>query len=257
MVYGSIKWILENIMTIKSETLRTLPLFSGLDRSGNAHLLENSRLQNCERGTFLFMHGDTIKNFYVVCRGTVQIFRETPDGHAITSDLLIAGDSLNADEIITRQTTHNKNARAVDDVQLLVIPVSWMSANLINFGHMASHLMATLSDRLHNAQIEAEHQSNMSATQIVACYLQRLCILFDFDHQHFELPYSKTLIASRLHIELETFSRTLKNLRNEGVEVHGSHVSFTDIDKTGHFVCDHCSLSEDCPAHLALHKKVA
>lgn len=70
----------------------------------------------------------------------------------------------------------------------------------------------------------------MSVTQIVACYLQRL------------------------RIELETFLRTLKNLKNEGIEVNDTHVSFTNIRKTGHFVCDKCSLSEDCPAHLSLHK---
>ncbi|NCT41283.1 MAG: Crp/Fnr family transcriptional regulator [Alphaproteobacteria bacterium] len=241
-------------MTIKSETLLTLPLFSGLTPEENTRLLANSRMRNCEGGAFLFMHGDTIVNFYVVCRGIVQIFRATPDGHEVTSDLLIAGDSLNADEIITKQDTHNKNARAVDDVLLLEIPTSWMLENLSNFDHMASHLMATLSDRLHSAQIEAEHQSTMSATQIVACYLQRLCILYGFDPDGFELPYSKTLIASRLRIELETFSRALKNLRDEGIEVDGTHVSFTDTQKTSDFVCDQCSLSEECPAHIELHK---
>lgn len=95
-------------MVVKSEILKTLPMLSGLTTDENALLLANSRMRNCERGTFLFMHGDTITNFYVVCRGTVQIFRETPDGHEVTSDLLIAGDSLNADEIITKQVTHNK-----------------------------------------------------------------------------------------------------------------------------------------------------
>jgi CRP-like cAMP-binding protein len=244
-------------MTIKSEALRTLPLFSGLTQQENTRLLANSSMRKCERGTFLFMHGDVITNFYVVCRGIVQIFRSTPDGHEVTSDLLIAGYSLNADEIITKQTMHNKNARAVDDALLLAIPVSWMQENLNNIDHMAAYLMASLSDRLHSAQIEAEHQSTMSATQIVACYLQRLCMLYGFDPAGFELPYSKTLIASRLRIELETFSRALKNLREEGIEVNGTHVIFKDTQKTGHFVCDQCSLSEDCPAHLSLHIKAA
>lgn len=244
-------------MTIKSEMLRTLPLFSGLKTHESEFLLENSRLRDCERGTFLFMYGDTITNFYVICRGSVQIFRETPDGHEVTSDLLIAGDSLNADEIITTKITHTVNARAVDDAQLLEIPILWMRENLSHFDHIAAYLMTSLSDRLHSAQIEAEHQSTMSATQIVACYLQRLCVLYGFDPYGFELPYSKTLIASRLRIELETFSRTLKNLRDEGIEVDGSHVSFIDSSKISHFVCEQCSLSEDCPAHLELHKKSA
>jgi hypothetical protein len=114
--------------------------------------------------------------------------------------------------------------------------------------------MAAISDRLHSAQIEAEHQSTMSATQIVACFLQRLCVLYELDPSGFELPYSKTLIASRLRMELATFSRTLKKLKEEGINVERTHVVFTDKQKTRRFVCDECSLSEDCTAHIKLHK---
>jgi hypothetical protein len=85
-----------------------------------------------------------------------------------------------------------------------------------------------------------------SPAQIVACYLQRLCLVNGLNPNKFELPYSKTLISSRLRIELETLSRTLKSLRNEGIEVNGTSVSFTDKQKIGRFVCNHCSLSEDC-----------
>lgn len=239
---------------ILTSILKTLPLFSGLTEEESLLVKQNSRLRHCEHGEFLFMHGEPITHFYVINQGTVQIFRETPDGHEVTSDMLIAGDSINANEIMTKEPLHTMNARAVDDVMLLEIPVSWIKENLNDFDHMSSHLMAGLSDRLHSAQIEAEHQSTMSATQIVACFLQRLCMLYDFDPKGFELPYSKTLIASRLRMELSTFSRTLKRLKEEGICVEGTHVTFTDKQKTSQFVCEECSLSEDCPAHISLHK---
>lgn len=244
-------------MLIEPATLKALPLFSVLTTEEIANITQNSRVRHCDRGQFLFRHGEPITHFYVICRGTVQIFRETPDGHEITSDMLIAGDAINAQEIITQESLHLLNARAVDNVMLLEIPVSWMKAHLNSFDHMSSHLMAALSDRLHSAQIEAEHQSTMTATQIVACFLQRLCVLYDFNPKRFELPYSKTLIASRLRMELATFSRTLKRLKQEGITVEGTHVTFTDKQKTGRFVCDVCSLSEDCPAHSRLHKTTA
>ncbi len=65
--------------------------------------------------------------------------------------------------------------------------------------------------------------------------------------------YSKTLIASKLRMELATFSRTLKKLIQEGIEIQGSHVSFTDSQKTNDFVCSQCSLFEECSARLFLH----
>lgn len=240
-------------MLLEPSTLKALPLFSGLTQEESAIIIESSRLCGCERGKFLFMHGEMITHFYVICRGTMQIFRETPDGHEVTSDMLIAGDVINANEIISDTTFHTMNARAVDDTVLLEIPVSWMKKHLNDFDSISAHLIAGLSDRLHGAQIEAEHQSTMSATQIVACFLQRLCMLYGFDPGSFELPYSKTLIASRLRMELATFSRTLRRLKEEGITVEGTHVMFTDKKKMGHFVCDECSLSDDCSTHTQLH----
>lgn len=235
-------------MLTELSTLRALPLFSTLSQEEISRISQNSCLRHCERGQFLFMHGQPITNFYAVCRGTIQIFRETPDGHEVTSDMLIAGDPINANEIMTQQSLHNMNARAVDNVLLCEISIAWIKKHLNDFDHISLYLMAGLSDRLHSAQIEAEHQATMSATQIVACFLKRLCVLYDFNPDGFELPYSKTLIASRLRMELATFSRTLKNLKDQGVYVTGTHVRFVDKQKVSHFVCDACSLSEECPA---------
>ncbi|MFT6084669.1 MAG: CRP-like cAMP-binding protein [Alphaproteobacteria bacterium] len=237
-------------MLIELSTLRALPLFSALSQTESLLIRQNGRLGHCNQMQFLFMHGEEITHFYVICRGTIQIFRETPDGHEVTSNMLIAGDVINANEIMTQESYHNMNARAVDNAILLKIPINWIKAHLNDFEYMSTRLLAGLSDRLHNAQIEAEHQSTMSATQIVACFLQRLCLAYNFNPEGFELPYSKTLIASRLHMELATFSRTLKKLKDEGICVTGTHVSFIDKQKISHFVCDACSLSEECPARI-------
>jgi len=43
------------------------------------------------------------------------------------------------------------------------------------------------------------------------------------------LPYEKALIASRLGMQPESFSRALKRLKPIGVEVRGDDVTITDI----------------------------
>ena len=106
------------------------------------------------------------------------------------------------------------------------------------------------------AEVEAEHQATMSAAQLVACFLQRLCVLYDYDPKGFDLPYSKTLIASRLGMELETFSRTVAKLKDHGIAVKGTHVSITDLKRIEEYVCGFCSVSEDCTAHQAMEKKM-
>ncbi len=243
-------------MTVAVETLRALPLFSNLSKEEGALLIRNSRIGQCKRGKFLFMHGDVITHFYVVCRGSVQVFRETPDGHEVTSNILIAGDSINADEIVSGQHTHMANARAVDDVSVLEIPVAWLRTHLKDFGNLSAHLLTELADRLRSAEMEAEHLTTMSAAQMVACYLQKICVLYNFDPHGFELPYTKTLIASRLRMELETFSRTLQKLKDQGIIVTGTHVSFTNVRQAEKFSCDDCSIAEECPTHRILHAKL-
>lgn len=243
-------------MTIALDTLRALPLFSDLSRDDGALLVRNSRIVSCKRGQHLYMHGDRIAYFYVICRGAMQIFRGTPGGHEVTSNILIAGDALNAEEVIARRSAHTMNARAVDDCSLLEIPISWMREHLRNFDHIAEKLLASLSDRLHSVELEAEQLTTMSAAQMVACYLQKLCVLYNFDPDGFELPYTKSLIASRLRIEKETFSRSLQTLRGHGITVTGTHVSIRDMRRAGNFACGECSVAEECATHLVLHEKL-
>ena len=229
-----------------SRIVQTLPLFSELTSGEITEVERQSALTRRERGEYLFLHGDDISKFFVVCRGTMQIFRETPDGHEITSDILIAGDCINADEIIGRQSTHMTNARVVDDGLILEVSIEWMRQHLRDFDSLAPRLLQSLSERLHSAQKEAEHRSTLSASQIVACYLQGLCVLHDLNPAGFKLPYSKTLIASRLRMELATFSRTLQKLRSRGIVVDGNTVAFTNLTRAGEFVCDDCSISSTC-----------
>ena len=243
-------------MTITLDTLRALPLFSDLSQDDGAVLVRNSRIISCNRGQFLFMHGDKITHFYVICRGAMHIFRTTPGGQDVTNNILIAGDSINADEVVARQSIHTMNARAADDCSLLEIPISWMREHLKDFDHIAEKLLASIADRLHSAQVDVEHLTTMSAAQMVACYLQKLCVLYNFDPHGFELPYTKALIASRLHIEKETFSRTLQTLRDQGIMVDGAHVSIKDMRKADNFVCGECSVAEECGTHRALHEKL-
>jgi len=243
-------------MATVQELIKALPLFSDLRAEDAAVLLRNSRVLGCKRGQFVFMHGDTITHFYMICTGTIQVFRETPDGHEITNDILIAGDTLNSDEVVARHSAHMVNARAVEDSTLLEIPVAWMRGHLKDFDHLAEKILASIADRLHNVQMEAEQLSTMSATQMVACYLQKLCVLYDFDPHGFDLPYTKTLIASRLRIEKETFSRALLSLRDLGIMVSGKHVSIRDMRKADDFACGECSIAGECGTHRILHEKM-
>lgn len=232
--------------------VRVLPLFAGLSEQEKDGLIQAGKVRRLASGQNLFTFGDPVRDFTVICDGAVQLFRETPDGHEMTAEVLIAGDTIGETEILQSQPTHQFNAIAVKETAVIEFPVSWLKDNAKRHSILALNLLAALARRAQTATVEAEHKSTMSAAQQIACFLERLCILHDFDPHGFDLPYSKTLIASRLGMELETFSRALAKIRSHGITIEGSRVAFKDIRKMEEFVCGNCSIAGSCGEHETL-----
>jgi CRP-like cAMP-binding protein len=243
--------------SVSPDIIKGLPLFSGLTEQDKDTLLKAGRLHRFTRGEHLFMHGDPIKHFYIVCRGTVQLFRENPDGHEKTTDVRIAGQTIAKAEIFEAVRVHQVNAVAVEDSVVMEFPMAWLKESARKYSAFALNLLSAISKHAREMEVEAEHQATMSAPQLVACFLQRVCILHDFNPCGFELPYSKTLIASRLGMELETFSRTLSKLKEHGITVEGTRVTIHDLGGIDRYVCAHCSVAEDCQTHQILGDKAA
>lgn len=241
---------------ISPELVRAMPLFSGLTDKDRDSLLKGGRIRHCERGETLFYHGDPVTHFYVVVSGTIQLYRENPDGKEKTIDVLKSGQTMCESEIMDSCRAHRAGAIAVEETAVMEFPVAWLKEAAKQHSAFALNLLSLIAQHAHMAEVEAEHQATMSAAQLVACFMQRLCVLYDFDPKGFDLPYSKTLIASRLGMELETFSRTLARLKDQGIVVNGTHVAFTDLARIEQYVCGFCSISEDCATHQAMEKRI-
>ena len=244
-------------MSIPHDFLKTLPLFADFTGQEVALLETKCRLRTYEEKQILFAQGDAITSLYVICQGTLQVFRDTQTGHEVTTDILIGGDLLGADAMINDVETQASYAKAVDKTILVDIPAPWVRQSLKNFNGLGEHLLEYVSKRLHQAQTEMEQRITMTAPQLIACYLQRLCFLYDFDPKGFDLPSKKTLIASRLGMALETFSRALEKLSEHGIIVSGNHVSIHSHEKAAKFSCSECSANDVCENHHALKKKTA
>lgn len=237
-----------------SKLIKSFALFSEFSEREIQQIAANASWRKCPRGHLLYAQGDHILHFHLVISGMLQLFRETPCGRELTSVIPITGDTLCATQIASSSLLQPVNARALEDTTLISIPMPWVREHLIKHSHFSSKILMHVSDHLSASQIEKEQQATMNASQIVACYLQHLCVLHRFNPKDFVLPYKKTLIASRLNMQQETFSRALKRLYEYGIKVIGKRVSFTDLAITQDFVCGSCSVSEDCHARKQIQK---
>jgi CRP/FNR family transcriptional regulator, dissimilatory nitrate respiration regulator len=242
--------------TIAPATIQTMPVFAGLTEQDRNALIKGGRIRQCPKGQMLFSHGDPVTHFYLILSGTFQLFRANADGQEKTVEVLKTGQTMCEGEILDSCRAHRVNAVAVEDSAIMEFPVGWLRDTAKQHSAFALNLLSLISNQAHMAEVEAEHQATMSAAQLVACFLQRLCVLYGFDPKGFELPYSKTLIASRLGMELETFSRTLNKLKEHGITVDGSKVMITDLERIEEYVCNFCSIASDCTTHQAMEKRM-
>ncbi len=236
------------------QTVQDLPLFTDLSDADCERILGAGTLRSLAKGEQLFMHGEMPHAFYVLVEGAVRQFRETPDGKEITVGLAVKGDLIGATHLFESTTAFQWSAAAAEPSLLFVYDMAWFKREIASHNTLSLNLLAALSKQTHLAMVDAEHLVTLTAPQRIACFLLRLCALYGFDPRHFELPYSKTTIASKLGMELETFSRSLKKLQAAGISVHGSQVQVSDLHMLECFACGHCSISEDCATITKLHE---
>lgn len=136
---------------------------------------------------------------------------------------------------------------------MLVFTTLWL-LKIAQHPAFALNILSAISEYAHIVELEAEQRSTMNAAQRLGCFLMRLCVMHGLHPAGFELPYSKALIASRLGMKPETFSRTLGALDEHGISVTDATVSFKNIPATEAFICAYCSKMGECTAHRTLSK---
>lgn len=208
------------------EILRRVPLFAGLDESRLGDLLRDASIRDHPKGQLLFQQGDTADRFYVVLGGWVKIFRLTPDGDEAVMALFARGESF-AEAAMFMGGQFPASAEVVEQARLLRVESRPFKNRLHAEPEIAVAMLASVSLRMHYLVGQIEQLQVRSGTQRVADFLLKLCSAEDGPTE-IALPYDKSLIASRLGMKPESFSRALARLRDLGVRTERSRVSIAD-----------------------------
>jgi len=205
---------------------KNIPLFSGLTTQEKDQLLKSASVYTYGDKKCIYRQEDAVKYIYIVCSGIVQECRQTSDGRELTVNIYSVGDVFCKTSPFAQDGVHTTNAITVGEADILELPIGIFKESLVKYGALTTQFFADLAQFAHQKQIEVEQQATMTATEIVACFLRKTCKVYGLDPNGFKLPFKKSLIASRLGMELETLSRTLPKLQEHGIFVKGSHVSF-------------------------------
>jgi CRP-like cAMP-binding protein len=219
---------------IKSQAfLNNLPLFRELESEEIDRIAAGTHEIRVKRGDMLFQKGDPCRGFHIVVYGQVKLMFITPNGDEKVIEIVGPGQSF-GEAIMFLEKPYLVSSQALVDTMLLHVAKEVVFNEIEQDTRFVRRVIAGLSRRLHQLVSDVESYSLRSATQRVIGYLLRT----DPDDEDgsvdslVRLPASKTVIASRLNITPEHFSRVLHELTEAGlIKVDGRLVSILNAEQ--------------------------
>ncbi len=220
----------------KREAIETLPanvpLFAQLDHKALARLTKSAVEISAPRGTTLFSTGDACNGLHAVISGRVKLALPAPGQSEKVIALLSAGSTLGAAAMFL-QEPHGLSAETLSDTKLVHIPRASVLACVTRDSQFACQMIVALSRRQRELIAEIESSTLHSGTErVVKFILNELEPEAGDGAAAITLPAKKRIIASRLDLTHEHFSRILHDLSAARlIKVEGANVMVPDVRK--------------------------
>ena len=211
--------------------LARVPLFNGLEADEIARIARGTREINAARGDVLFHKGDTSNGFHLVVYGQIKLAFTSSQGSEKVVDILGQGQTF-GEAVMFMEKPYMVYAQALNDSLLLHISKSVILEELEKDPRLGRKMIASLSVRLHHLITDVESYSLHSGRQRIIGYLLRENVENDETAITITLPTNKGVIASRLNLTQEHFSRILHELSEKGlIVVAGRKIKIPDVEK--------------------------
>ena len=212
--------------------LTTLPLFSNLGEKSIERLARGARQIHAAKGTLLFKPGEMPEGLYTVVSGLVKLAVPTAAAQEKVVTLLGAGKSFGLSAVFADEP-HVASAAAVQETVVVHVAKSHVIAVMKRDPVFASAVAANLSRRLRELLREVRSSTAESGTQrTVTFLLSELPDTTSDGAATITLPAKKRIIASRLALTGEHFSRILHELTSAHlISVDGPKVTIPDVKR--------------------------
>ena len=210
------------------EALTESHLFSALNEAQLERVRRHAHITDMVEGESLFFQGDQATSFYLVLSGRIKLFRVSPDGKEKVVEIMESGVSFAEALMFMDEANYPVTATALSPSRVVVINARDFKSMLAESIETCFLLMGNMSFRLRSLIREIDALSLDTGTVRTVAYLLQQAPV---DSESFELKVAKSVIASRLSVKPETFSRILKHLHeSEIVSIDGRRVTIHDRD---------------------------
>lgn len=205
-----------SISKLFQQELRQHYLFRRLPDDAFDSILSQSNLTSLKRNELLFEQGDEANRFFLVRNGQIMLYQTSPEGNEKVVDIIGPGQTFAEAVMFMEGSRYPVNARATTSTELFYFDNNLFIEQLQKSNTLCFAMMADMSTRLKGLLTEISELTIYNAKHRLISYL--LGHINDLqDQPTVKLTATKSMIASRLSITPETFSRILSKLKKEGL----------------------------------------
>jgi CRP-like cAMP-binding protein len=216
-------------------------LFRVLDEDQMNRASLGCSTQNLDKGRHLFEQGDAARFFYYLIEGQVKLSRISPEGDEKIIEVITPGSTFAEALMFQRAPVYPVAAQTLKPSCLLKINSGHYYEVLSESPQSCLAMLADLSMRLHALVNEIDNLTLHNAACRIAGYLLSRV---DQDGLVYQLDIPKLVLASRLAVKPETFSRIIKQLCCKNlISVKGNHIRILDLDGLKDF-SESCSMRD-------------
>ena len=232
--------------------LHASELFSQLSEDDLQPIVRQARRICCEKRKFINLNTENSQYCHIIETGEVMLSRVTNEGDNYVIDVIDRGCIFGITTILENSLDSEILAEAIKPSIIWRISLKILRQIMKQQNDFTENLLhMELHTRLMQ-DLEIEHRTIQNAPQRIACFLLIQCNTVQHAPATVSLPYNKKLIAAKLGIRQETFSRALQIIHQiTGTQVLGSKLIVKDINKLKLFVCQNCSLQYPCQHTLS------
>lgn len=226
--------------------LKEKSFFNVCEESFLESLAARGQIIKATKGQLLFVHQEEAAFFYMIMSGWVKLFRETLDGTQAVVDILPSGHGFGETSIFDNDI-YPYSAEMAEPGEVIRLPLKLLKQEIEDNPKLALNMLSTMALYRKQQDKELEHRTLQNAPQRIGCFLLRLVDQNQQGPVTIHLPYDKVLVASRLGMQPETFSRALSKLKNAtGIEVKGSTIEMESLHQLVSYSCSACSSEFPC-----------
>lgn len=211
--------------------LEAAPGFDALPAAALRWVAGGCRTRAASRGQVLCEKGQSLTGFFVVVSGRIKLSILSADGSERVLEIVLPGQTF-AEAAAFLDQACPLHAEALSDARLVFVEMGRLRQAIARWPEVATVMLTIVAQRTQALISDLEACCLHSAAQRVAGLLLRDADPDPLrpDHGTVTLPAAKTVVASRLNLTAETFSRELHGLvHRDLIAVHRREITIPSL----------------------------